>query len=155
MPRYSELPDSGLYLEQTSLYINDILAPLEGISITSSMVSNYVKKGLIKNPIKKQYYAEHISRLFAITIIKQILPLEHIIQLFEMQQRVYPDSVAYDYFCSELENRLFYVYNLKDSIDDIGNQVSREKSILKNIIIAVSHMIYLNDIFQKEAENGK
>ena len=44
MPRYHEIPDVGLYLEQTIKYINSCLAPLD-IAVTASMVSNYVKKG--------------------------------------------------------------------------------------------------------------
>ena len=46
MPRYKEIPNVGLYLEQTVKYINECLAPIE-ISITPSMLSNYVKKGYI------------------------------------------------------------------------------------------------------------
>lgn len=45
MPRYKEIPNVGLYLEQTVKYINECLAPIE-ISITPSMLSNYVKKGI-------------------------------------------------------------------------------------------------------------
>ena len=37
-----------------------MLAPIE-ISITPSMLSNYVKKGYIDRPIKKQYYADQIA----------------------------------------------------------------------------------------------
>ena len=68
MPRYRQLPDMGLYLEQTVKYINGILQPLSGIELTGSMVSNYVKKGLIPNPIKKQYYAEQIAYLFFVVV---------------------------------------------------------------------------------------
>lgn len=60
MPRYKEIPNVGLYLEQTVKYINECLAPIE-ISITPSMLSNYVKKGYIDRPIKKQYYADQNS----------------------------------------------------------------------------------------------
>ena len=44
LPRYQEIPDVGLYLEQTAKYIDSYLSPLEDISITGSMISNYVKK---------------------------------------------------------------------------------------------------------------
>ena len=36
-PRYQEIPDVGLYLEQTAKYIDSYLSPLEDISITGSM----------------------------------------------------------------------------------------------------------------------
>ena len=43
LPRFREIPDMGLYLDQTVKYINRFLEPLGGMEITSSMVSNYVK----------------------------------------------------------------------------------------------------------------
>lgn len=37
LPAYGQLPDTGLYLEQTARYINGCLAPLGCIEITGSM----------------------------------------------------------------------------------------------------------------------
>ena len=54
LPRYHEIPNVGLYLEQTSKYIAECLAPIQETAITSSMISNYVKKDLVSNPIKKR-----------------------------------------------------------------------------------------------------
>lgn len=34
LPRYQELPQMGLYLEQTATYINEALAPLENVHLT-------------------------------------------------------------------------------------------------------------------------
>ena len=73
LPRYKEIPDMGLYLEQTTKYINGYLKPLGCMEITTSMLSNYVKKGLVPNPVKKQYFAEHIAYLFFVTIAKTII----------------------------------------------------------------------------------
>ena len=39
LPKYNEIPNVGLFLEQTSKYISDIIAPLPGITITGSMIS--------------------------------------------------------------------------------------------------------------------
>ena len=54
LPRYAELPNVGLYLEQTTTYINVCLLPLGCMEITASMVSNYVKKGFVAKQIKKK-----------------------------------------------------------------------------------------------------
>ena len=54
LPAYDAIPDVGLYLEQTAKYISDYLAPVCALPITGSMISNYVKKGLIKSPVRKQ-----------------------------------------------------------------------------------------------------
>ena len=144
LPRYDSLPDMGLYLEQTVKYVNQLFAPLECVEITGSMVRNYVKMGLIENPVKKQYYAQHIAYVTAVTLLKQVIPLDQIHILFKRQKQVYPVQVAYDYFCMELENVLRYRFGLKDTIEDIGETSSIEKEMLRSAITAVSHTIFLN-----------
>ena len=146
MPRYHELPNEGLYLEQTTQYINSILSSL-GIGLTSSMISNYVKKGIIASPIKKLYYAEQIAYLFYIAIAKNVLSMEHIIMLRKMQERSYPKEVAYDYLCDEFENVLFYVFGLKDTIEDIGQTKTNEKALFREVIISASNSIHLTCCF--------
>lgn len=147
LPRYHELPDGGLYLEQTTQYINQVLAPLGGVEITPSMISNYVKKGIIGPPVKKLYQAEQIAYLFYIAIAKNVLSMEHICQLREMQLQSYDTIVAYNYFCEELENILFYVFGLKDKIDDIGVTKSDEKVLFREVIISASNIIHLKRCF--------
>lgn len=149
MPRYQDLPDVGLYLVQTVKYINSFLAPLGCMEITSSMISNYVKKGYIKSPVKKQYYAEQIAYLFFIAIVKNVLSMENIQKLFEMQKQTYDVKIAYDYFCEELENMLYHIFGLKDAVVDVGNDASGEKKMLRSTIIAVAHIIYLSYCFDE------
>ena len=55
LPRYSEIPSVGLYLEQACKYMGEFLTPLGDYALTPSMVSNYVKRHLIDSPVKKQY----------------------------------------------------------------------------------------------------
>lgn len=149
LPRYTELPNVGLYLEQTVKYINHCLKPLGCIEITGSMIRNYVKQGLVINPVQKLYYADHIGYLICITILKQAAPLENLHRLFFRQQAVYTNQVAYDYFCMEMENILFCRFGLKEAVDDIGVTSSIEKEMLRSAITAVSHMIYLHACFQQ------
>ena len=51
LPRYREIPDVGLYLEQATKYINQTISPLGFGTFTGSMVRNYVKQGLVSNPV--------------------------------------------------------------------------------------------------------
>ena len=155
MPRYRELPDVGLYLEQVVKYINGVLGGLGCQEITSSMVSNYVKKGYIANPVKKQYYAEQIASLFFLSVAKNVLSMDNIASLFEMQKRTYEASVAYDYFCQELENMLQHIFGLKDRLEEVGNTASEEKKILRCAITAMAHIIYLGYCFQELREKQK
>ena len=144
LPRYDQLPDVGLYLEQTTKYINQRLEPLGFAEVTGSMVRNYVKMGLVASPDHKQYNADHIAYLISTVILKHVLSLEHIHTMFSMQVKVYTVPVAYDYFCMELENVLRVRFGIKDHLDEIGVTESLEKEILRSAIVAVSHMVYVN-----------
>ena len=144
LPRYDELPTMGLYLEQATKYINQCVEPLGCIEITSSMIRNYVKMRLVRNPVQKLYYADQFAHLIPIAILKHVLPLEYFGDLFNRQQKVYTDETAYNYFCMELENILYHRFGLKDSIDDIGETSSMEKEILRSAVTAVSHIIFIN-----------
>lgn len=145
MPRYREIPNMGLYLDQTIKYINQHLEPLGCMEITSSMVSNYVKKGYIKSPVRKQYDAEQIAYLFFIAVAKNVLSMESIAKMFGLMHGTYAEETAYDYFCSELENVLNYIFGVQDDISYLGTTNSEEKDMLRSVIVAVANVIYVND----------
>lgn len=154
LPRYHEIPDVGYYLEQTTKYVNQCIRPLGFEDVTSSMIRNYVKQGLIANPIKKQYSASQIAHLIALALLKQVTPLEHINELFLIlnQGGTYTVQVAYDYFCEEIENILHFRFGLKDTVEDVGVTSSLEKEMLRSAITAVSHIVYLNRCFHLLSE---
>ena len=143
LPSYTEIPDVGLYLEQTSKFITEILAPLGEEGLTRSMISNYVKKKLIVNPVKKQYSREQIAYLIAIAVLKTVLPLEDIQLLFDQQKQSYTPRRAYEYFCAELENVLQYVFGLKNELAEVGVDNTDEKMLLRSAIFAVSYKAFL------------
>ena len=147
LPRYDQLPDMGLYLEQITKYINQCLAPLGCFEVTGSMIRNYVKMGLVNNPAHKMYYADQIAHLICVTILKTVLPLEHVSRMFTMQRKIYTDETAYDYFCMELENILHHRFGIKETLEDIGVTESMEKEMLRSAIISVSHIIYVDACF--------
>ena len=151
LPRYEEIHNVGLYLEQTTKYIAEYLAPLQDGAITGSMISNYVKKGLVANPVKKQYGREQIAYLIFIAVAKSVLSMEDIrlLFIFGLQNKAYTPQRAYDYFCEELHNVLQHVFGLKDMLDTIGATNTDEKQILRTTIVAVAHKVYLNKCFEQ------
>ena len=113
------------------------------------MISNYVKKGLLSNPVKKQYSREQIAYLMYIAVAKTVLSMEDIRLSVDVQQQSYTPQRAYDYFCCELENVLEYVFGLKDQLDTVGVDATAEKVMLRNTIITVAHKVYLNALFEE------
>ena len=83
LPAYDQIPNVGLYLEQVTKFLNEYLEPLGCPPLTGSMISNYVKKGLLRNPVKKQYDREHIAVLLIIAVVKTVLSLEEVQQLLD------------------------------------------------------------------------
>ena len=147
LPRYEEIPNVGLYLEQTSKYISEYTAQLGDFSLTGSMISNYVKKGLVANPVKKQYSREQIAYLIFIAVGKSVLSMEDIRLLFQLQKESYTPQQAYDYFRMELENVLFYIFGLKETLDMVGNDRTDTKNMLRTVIITAAHKAYLDKYF--------
>lgn len=148
LPSYHEIPNVGLFLEQITKYISEYLAPLESVTLTGSMISNYVKKGLIKNPVKKQYNREQIAYLFFIAVAKTVLSLEDIQLLIRLQQDTYDCEKAYSYFRCELKDVLSYVFGIKEELGAYTPKNMDEKSLLRNTIIAVAHKVYLDKYFK-------
>ena len=157
LPLYHEIPDVGLYLEQTAKYISDYLAPVCASPITGSMISNYVKKGLIKSPVRKQYSREQIAYLIFIAIGKLVLSMDDLLLMVEIQQRTYPSEVAYEYFRNELDTVLRFVFGRRGELDALGADAPDEKIMLRNVIITAAHKLYLDQLFLalREENAGK
>ena len=110
LPRYRELPSVGLYLDQTVQLVNSCFRGFPGVELTPSMVSNYVKKGILPHPVRKKYSREQLASLLYIADSKTVLSKENIDILFKMQREHYSAGEAYDTFCNELEACLPVVF---------------------------------------------
>lgn len=137
LPRYKEITDVGLYLEQTVKLVNAALAPLSEPVLTTSMVSNYVKKKLVANPVKKQYYVDHIVTVFIIAVLKIAVALEDIRPALEELEAGGDLRRAYDGFCEEFEAMLSAVF--------FGTPEREGESELLTVMLgAVVRKIYLD-----------
>ena len=109
-PRYNELPNIDLYMEQVIKYIDDNLKTLycydDEKVLTSAMVNNYVKQKIVEAPNKKHYTKDHLAYLILVCILKKVISLPEICKLLNMQIESYPLPEAYDYCVTELENAL-------------------------------------------------
>lgn len=154
LPRYAQIPEVGLYLEQVVRYINARLAPLGEPELTGSMVSNYVKQKLVPAPQKKLYTAEHLARLLFIAVVKPVVPLEGLRLMFSIQEECYPLQTAYDYFCDEFENMLGAAFGIAPAREGLGETRSDAKNLLRNTIVATVNKIYL-DRYLKEYQKRR
>lgn len=108
LPRWAELPDLELYLDQVLGLLEKHLAPFfpcaGGPVMTASMVNNYVKQRLLPAPVKKRYTRRHVSLLLMIGILKPAFALPQIKALLVAAQQDDAGAAAfYDHFCDLLE----------------------------------------------------
>lgn len=149
LPSFKEIPDMGLYLKQVVDYLNNCLAPLGNIRITSSMVSNYVKHKLITPPKDRLYGRQQIALLLFIAIAKNVMDQEDLRKAISIQQKTYKMEIAYNYFAAELRNVLLYVFNKKTQLDELGHDHTKQKQMLRNVIMAFAYREYLYQFFRK------
>jgi len=152
LPAYHEIPDVGLYLEQTAKYISDYLAPVLAQPVTGSMISNYVKKGLIANPVKKQYGRDHIAYLFFIAVAKSVLSLDALTGFIKLQQQTYTLPKAYDYFAEQFEGLLRFTFEVEDALEIVGEDNTDEKRLLYTCIVAAVQKVYLEKCLEAIAK---
>lgn len=155
LPLFSEIPDVGLYLNQTVTYINRYFKPFAFLAITESMVSNYVKNKLVTNPIKKQYSNKQIASLFLITISKSVITLDDISILMKIEEEK-DIALIYDYFSENFQSRIKEIFGLKKESSESS---FIQDTLLSSIIDSVAHKAYLETIFlslgKKKKKNDK
>ena len=77
LPEWDELPDFGLYMDQLVTYVARSFPGISGrLDLTSSMINNYVKAGLIDKPTGKKYSREALAQLLMISLMKVSTPLD-------------------------------------------------------------------------------
>lgn len=106
LPRWGELPDLELYMDQVLGLMERYLGPcpgFDGKGLTASMVNNYVKLGIMPAPVKKKYTREHLAHLIIICILKASLPIAEIRQLIAGELEHMSLDALYDRFCGMFE----------------------------------------------------
>lgn len=97
LPGWQELPAIPLYMDQVIFYLGDCLRLFqeEGGGLTSSMINNYVKNGVLPHPEKKKYSREHLAALMAVCLLKPVLSLQDIKSLLGERAA---DGESYEFF---------------------------------------------------------
>ncbi|MDD3920672.1 MAG: DUF1836 domain-containing protein [Eubacteriales bacterium] len=89
LPKWEDIPDFGLYMEQVIVLLKrylDYLPPelKEEQFITAATINNYVRIKVMPEPIKKKYYRVHVAYLIVILTLKQSLSIALIQKLLPM-----------------------------------------------------------------------
>ena len=114
VPRWNELPDIPLYLDQIlqllDEWLGDYLAPDGGKVLTRTMVNNYVKLKYIPAPENKKYNRLTIACLVVIAIMKPVYTIEEISRLIQLGIDFKDAEFSYDQFCDMIEQAVKHAF---------------------------------------------
>lgn len=108
-PKWEDIPNIDLYLDQVLLYVNQVCAPIspdKEKGLTASMVNNYVKHGYLTKPDKKKYQRKQIARLIAITTLKSVFSIQEIAQTLNTLQTQASSDQLYDAFVDYMNHEI-------------------------------------------------
>lgn len=104
---WDAFPDIGLYMDQIISYMPRQLIHFdEGESLTSAMVNNYIKDGLLPRAEGKRYSRTHLAYLTAICALKQVLSVKDASRLIAAGSQAKEPQALYACFRAELDRAL-------------------------------------------------
>lgn len=156
MPRYRELPDIDLYMDQVISYVNkylNIFSEAEENVITPSMINNYVKHGILPPPNGKKYSRVHLAYICAVFFLKQVLKMDEIKNIITHQVKCSNEFKAYTYLCQELEDAFKHCCLLtKNTEETIKSPADQTKFALKSCTLSIANLIYAQKVIALQAE---
>ena len=111
MLEYEQLPEIELYMEQLTNFLDRIFANYQIEKdepfITQAMINNYVRGEVIPKPHNKRYNKDHLARIIEVALLKQVLELDDIKEVFNAKKKQkinkqYNDFITY--FNTELQS---------------------------------------------------
>ena len=152
LPKWNEIPDIELYIDQVVSYLEKYLkiyfdtdSAFSPQIVTKTMINNYVKHHVIKPPVAKKYGREHIAYLFVIFILKQIYSIEDIKKLLKLAIHTSSIENSYDNFCSALELSILTTFSKKSPL--VGSSLTPEQYLLRNTTLSFANKLYVQKTF--------
>ena len=113
---WDSLPDIPLYMDQVVGYLARQAAVFgDGDGLTSAMINNYIKDGLVERANGKKYDQEHLAYLTAISALKQVMSVREMKVLTTVGREMREPEKQYEYFCRYLNEAM---ENTAEHIDE-------------------------------------
>lgn len=95
---WETLPDIELYMDQVVSYLPRQSVGGKIPSMTSAMINNYVKDGLLPRACGKRYHKEHLIYLTAIGLLKNVLTVRDMKLLLDSEIHKGAEAAFYEKF---------------------------------------------------------
>lgn len=104
---WDQLPDIPLYMDQVVGYLSRQMVSIgDGDPLTSAMINNYIKDGLVERANGKKYGQEHLAYLTAISALKQVMSVREMKVLTTVGREMRSPDKQYEYFCKYLDQAM-------------------------------------------------
>ena len=135
---WQELPDISLYMDQIISYMPRQLIHFDDRdTLTSAMVNNYIKDGIVPRAEGKRYSPTHLAYLTAVCALKKVLSVRDISNLIHSGEELGMDSEAmYGYFLRKLDKAL------SDTADTISSDAEQKELAKLALTLALQSYAY-------------
>ena len=154
---WNELPDISLYMDQVISYLPRQLIHFDDRdALTSAMVNNYIKDGLVPRAEGKRYAPIHLGYLTAVCALKKVLSVRDIKSLIHSGEDLGMDAEAmYGYFLRKLDQALL---DTAENIDPDAEHMELAKLALTLALRSYANQLAcarILDILQLDAVQEK
>lgn len=153
IPRWEELPNIDLYMDQVVSLIEEHLTNLVSSKddkddkvITKTMINNYVKHGILTPPVNKKYSKAHLAKLIVICILKQVYSINDIDSLITLAIETSGIEVSYNKFCVLVEKCIDSTFKKKEFAYP-AEELTDERYLLKTVIQTFVNKLYVQKTF--------
>ena len=150
-PRWNELPDIELYMDQVVSIMDKHLGCFaqDGSKvITSTMINNYVKQKIVKPPKNKKYDRVHLAYLIPVCVLKQVISIPELCDGISLILKEKEIPEAYDAFCELMEQALSNVFSNKPPLP-CSDEDSFEDRTLKSVVSCFVTLQYTHYLISK------
>ena len=158
LPRWEELPDLDLYMDQVLSLTDRYLDPLSVKPITAAMINNYVKLKLIPPTKGKRYSRVHVAFIFAIAILKDVFEIAQIRDGILIETNILGLKNAYNQFTNEVENAIRLVEKQSGQSQPIAlieGEIMDENKIMKFAALGFATQRHAKTLIQQTKLKGE
>ncbi len=137
---WDQLPDIALYMDQIISFMpRQLIRFDDSEALTSAMVNNYIKDGLVPRAVGKRYGPIHLAYLTAVCALKKVLSVKDTGKLIAAGKEI-TDSPErlYGYFCRALDHAL------EDTANTLDENISRKE--LAKLALDLATRSYANQL---------
>ena len=141
MTEWERLPDIGLYMDQVLTLVERQLAVYRRDQsdriVTSAMVNNYIKDGLVPRAESKKYAPVHLALLLMIGTLKQVLSIPDIKRLVSPCQDAQSAEQLYTHFLTLQHDAFRETTDLiaQTGLPDMNSDAAESKERLRKLAL--------------------